>query len=122
MGELIQKNSDLSFNANILIKKEDGLFIAHCLELDIVATGDSKEQAKRECVALICAQIEYAFVHDNLDNLFHPAPQEVWAEFYSCKAAHEENRYKMEKRLQDSSDKSILPPWLIAKTCQLCHA
>ena len=26
-------------SVNILMKEEDGMFIAHCLELDILATG-----------------------------------------------------------------------------------
>jgi hypothetical protein len=121
MGELIRQSSDLSFSANILIKKEDGLFIAHCLELDIVAVADSVDQARRECVALICAQIEYAFAHDNLANLYHPAPHDVWAEFYACKA-QDELRYKLETRLDEENPAAIMPPWLIAKTCQSCHA
>lgn len=125
MGELIRQNSDLSLSANILIKEEDGLFVAHCLELDIVAVGDSMDQAQRECVALICAQIEYAFAHDNLDNLFHPAPPEVWSEFFTCTNQHEERRYKLEKRLEEATSTvgekflaTVLPPWLIAKTCR----
>ncbi|MFH1075849.1 MAG: hypothetical protein V1753_03265 [Pseudomonadota bacterium] len=120
MGELLRETNDISINANILTKKEDGLFVAHCLEFDIVATGDTAEQAQRECVALICAQIEYAFIHDNLDNLYHSAPSEVWAEFFKCKA-QVERRYKIEKRFDDSSEQSFIPPWLIAKTCQACH-
>ncbi len=80
MGELINKNNDISINANILTKKEGNLYVAHCLEFDIVATGDTADQAQRDCVSLVCAQIEYAFAHDNLDNLYHSAPAEVWAE------------------------------------------
>lgn len=123
MGEIIRKSNELSFNTNILIKKEEDLFVAHCLELDIVAVADSPNQARRECVALICAQIEYAFAHDNLENLYHPAPHDVWAEFYACKV-QDELRYKLETRLEESNDSPaiIMPPWLIAKTCQTCHA
>ncbi len=121
MGEVIRKNSDISINANILTKEENGFFVAHCLEFDIVATADTVDHAQRECVALICAQIEYAFTHDNLDNLYHSAPAEVWAEFFTCKA-QEEKRYKIEKRLDDASETSFLPPWLMAKTCHMCHA
>jgi hypothetical protein len=122
MEELIRQTSDLSFNTNILIKKEDGMFVAHCLELDLVAVADSRDQARRECVALICAQIEYAFAHNNLQNLYHPAPQDVWTEFFACKA-QDELRYKLESRLEESDHPAaIMPPWLIAKTCQTCHA
>ena len=121
MGELIPDNRVNSITANILTKKEDGLFIAHCLEFDIVATGGTPEQAQSACVELICAQIEYAFAHNNLDNLYHSAPAEVWADFFACQA-QEEKRYKIEKRLQDPQENFFLPPWLTAKTCQSCHA
>lgn len=82
MGECISHSSENSITANILTKREDDLFIAHCLEFDIVATSDTPEQAQNACVELICAQIEYAFAHNNLDNLYHSAPAEVWAEFF----------------------------------------
>ena len=104
-------------SVNILIKKEDGLFVAHCLEFDIVATGDTFIQAQKDVVALICAQIDYAFSNDNLDNLFHPAPKEVWAEFYKC-------RDRMEKRhlidatfTNEGEERPFVPPWIITKTC-----
>ena len=29
-------------------------------------------------LSLIQVQVEYAFENDNLDNLYHPAPKEVW--------------------------------------------
>lgn len=82
MAESI-KTSDLSFNTNVLIKKSDDMFVAHCLELDIVAVADTLDAVRKEIVSLICAQIDYAFSKDNIDNLFHPAPQEVWQEFWN---------------------------------------
>ncbi len=124
MGELIRENGDISINTNILIKKEDGIFVAHCLEMDIVATGDTADQAQRECISLICAQIEYAFAHDNLDNLLHSAPPSVWSEFFACKEQRE-MRYKIEKRFEEANQKSFLPTWLTARTCNMataCHA
>jgi hypothetical protein len=103
---------------NILIKKEDGIFVAHCLELDIVATGDTLIQAQKDIVALICAQIDYAFSNDNLENLYHPAPKEVWAEFYRCRE-NTQKRHIVDATFADKNDeKSFVPPWIIAKTCQ----
>jgi hypothetical protein len=40
MGEIIGKTDDISFTVNILIKKEADLFVAICLELDIVAAAN----------------------------------------------------------------------------------
>jgi hypothetical protein len=45
--------------------------------------GETLEQTQKDIVALICAQIDYAFSNDNLDNLYHPAPKQVWEAFYA---------------------------------------
>ncbi|MDY7037350.1 MAG: hypothetical protein SV375_14440 [Thermodesulfobacteriota bacterium] len=74
-----------SMTFNILAKKENKIWIAHCLELDIVSTAKTLNILKKEIVDLIIAQIDYAFSKDNLDNLYHPAPTEVWRKFYACK-------------------------------------
>ena len=78
-----------SMTFNILVKKEDKMWIAHCLELDIVTTSKTLPTLKKEIIDLIITQIDYAFSNDNLENLYHPAPPEVWAEFYTCKESIE---------------------------------
>lgn len=45
------------FDFKILMKFEDGPWIAHCLELDIVSSGRTREQAQEEIVDLISAQV-----------------------------------------------------------------
>jgi hypothetical protein len=88
MGRSASK--DAAMVLNVLIKKENGLFIAHCLELDIVSTSTNFNQVKKEIFDLVTAQIDYAFSNDNLNYLYHPAPEKVWAEFYACKGQIEE--------------------------------
>jgi predicted RNase H-like HicB family nuclease len=103
-----------SMKVNVFIKKVDGIFIAHCLELDIVATGSSLEEVKKEIWELVMAQVSYAFSNDNLSYLYHSAPKEVWEEFYKCK------RYIEEKNKIDTIDKSnnsFIPPWISACFC-----
>lgn len=97
---------------NVLVKREDDNWIGHCLELDIVATSDDINQLKKDMIDLIVAQVDYAFSHDNLEYLFHPAPKEIWMEFYKCKK-HEENKISLKKR----GNRSFVPPWIIAKMC-----
>lgn len=115
-----------SFTLNILIKETDDLFVAHCLELDIVATADNLTQARNDIMSLVCTQIECAFSNDNFDNLFHSAPAEVWHEFLSCKKKIEEEKRRLEiVDTCDSGNGKIPPPWLIAKICQTtsdCYA
>ncbi len=112
MAELLRTNKDISFTVNVLTKEEEGMFTAHCLELDIVAVSDTLDNVQREIVSLICAQIEYAFTNDNLNNLFHPAPPEAWQELYRCKE-------QIERKYAIKSEKGYekVPPWLITKTC-----
>lgn len=103
---------------NILVTKEDGLIVAHCLELDIVATGDTIDQVQRDIIALICAQIDYAFSNDNLDHLYHPAPKEVWREFYACSGQMQKKHNVYATFSENSASGSFVPPWIIANTCQ----
>ena len=113
-----------SLNFNILIKEEKDYYIAHCLELDIVATGHNKETVQNEIVDLIKAQVGYAFANNNLDYLYHPAPPEVWKEYFECKESWERN-IETEANHTNGLIESFVPPWIIAKMCQsltACHA
>lgn len=65
---------------DIMITREEGYWLAHCLQLDIVTTAETLEKVKTDMIDLIVAQVSYAFEHDNLDNLFLSAPAEVWKE------------------------------------------
>ena len=102
-----------SMTFNILAKKENNMWIAHCLELDIVATAKALNTLKKEIADLITTQIDYAFSNDNLGNLYHPAPAEIWKEFYDCKKSIEK-RIKMKSGFKNNS---FIPPWIIANTC-----
>lgn len=108
---------DISLIFNILIKKDDQVFIAHCLELDIVTTADTVDQAQKDLVALICAQVDYAFTNDNLDNLYSPAPSDVWEQFFACEEAWEE-KHKIDSGFRKGiTHDPFVPSRLIAKTC-----
>lgn len=118
MSWIRKSSKGLAMTFNILVKEEDNTFIAQCLELDIVATADKVNQVKKDMISLIIAQIDYAFSNDNLENLYHPAPPDVWSEFFSCKKMIEE-RHKIKPYFnKDISSKSIIPPWIITNTCQ----
>jgi hypothetical protein len=108
---------------NLLVKKEDDTYVAHCLELDIVATSRDLEQVKSDMVDLIKAQVDYAFSNNNLAHLYHPAPPEVWQEFYACKHQIEEKTIR--SAVKSKTSERFIPPWIVARTCELfkpCHA
>ncbi|HOG17674.1 MAG TPA: hypothetical protein PLB96_10065 [Syntrophales bacterium] len=66
---------------DILIKKEEDYYLAHCLQFDIIATADTLEDVRRDIVDLCRAHIDYSYKCDNMEYLFSPAPKEVWAEY-----------------------------------------
>lgn len=66
---------------DILIKKEEDYYLAHCLQFDIVTTHDTLKGVKKDILDLCRAHIEYSHEYDNLKYLFSPAPKEVWAEY-----------------------------------------
>lgn len=71
-----------SFNLHVLIYKEENAWLAHCLELDIVAVDANKSVVEKDIVDLISAQIESAAEHNNIENIFKPAPAKDWAKLY----------------------------------------
>ena len=63
----------------ILIYREDEWWIAHCLEMDLPAEGETLEKAMHNLVDLFKVQIESALEEGNLDSIFSPAPPELWS-------------------------------------------
>ncbi len=63
---------------DLLVYFQDGEYVAHCLQMDIVATAASQDQVVEDMIDLVRAQIDFAIKNDNLENIFRPAPPEVW--------------------------------------------
>lgn len=120
----MEKTEENSMGFNCLVAKKEDLFVGHCLELDIVATASTLAAVKKDLIDLIMAQVDYAFSNDNLDNLYHPAPAEVWELFYACKT-QTEKRMRLQSAFQKKKSlKTFVPPWITAKTCltnDSCH-
>jgi hypothetical protein len=65
---------------NVLTYQEDDLWIARCLEMDIIGHGDTREEAT-ECLAhTMFAHMEAAKEHGF--NIFRPAPREYWEAYF----------------------------------------
>ncbi len=77
-------------------------FVAHCLEFDIVAIGDTKPKAILLLKELIDELLEAATEDGTLDKVFRPAPPEYWQ-----KLAHA-RPYKPTVRVEEHHIKS--PP------------
>ena len=76
-----------SFNLHVLIYQEENLWLAHCLELDIITANSDQPTVAKDIVDLIRAQIESAADHGNLESIFKPAPPEDWAKLYYASKA-----------------------------------
>ena len=73
----------INLQLGVLIKKEETYYSAHCLQFDLVATEDTLEGVQKAIKSLCIAHIENSIANRNIDFLFSPAPQEVWAEYYA---------------------------------------
>lgn len=63
---------------DILCYKEEDYFVAHCLQMDLVTTAETIDEAFLDMKELIMTQIEFAAENNNMENIFKPAPREIW--------------------------------------------
>ncbi len=56
-----------------IVYMEDGLFHAHCLEMDLVAVGDSEKASLKELQEMIESHISFAVFKGDDDLLLFPA-------------------------------------------------
>jgi len=74
---------DLSINLSAIVYQENGTWIAHCLELDIVAEGKDPDDALDALISLCDLQITVALAEGGLESIFKPAPPEIWKMFWA---------------------------------------
>ena len=80
-----------------LFHKVDGEVVAHCLDLDIVAAGDTENEATERLNAIVKAQVESVLQGRSVaGNLTTVAPQKYWDMFM---AAPEIRRSQLEIRV-----------------------
>ena len=105
----------------ILIKElQEGDWLAHCLELDIVTVAPSPQEATDDILELICAQIRYAAENDNWDYLYKDAPKEVWDEYLACPETP--RRLKVDVSLQEGKEaKEVTHAPVYFSVCSLKH-
>ena len=77
-----------SIKLNVLIYEEDGEWIAHCLQMNIVAANNNKESVQEDIIDLIKAHVIFAFENDNIGNIFQSAPPEEWTKYLQSKNPH----------------------------------
>jgi hypothetical protein len=80
---MARSRSNVSINLSAIVYEEDGVWIAHCLELDIVAEDESSNEALHSLVSLCDFQIKVAMEERDLRSIFRAAPPEIWQMFSS---------------------------------------
>jgi len=92
--------------------EDEGVFVAHCLQLDLVTTSSTVHQAFLDMQKVVKAQIRYALEHDNMENLFKPAPNHIWQMYAKAKL--------VDKEEMETLDIPHLPPHEIYQFQRLC--
>jgi hypothetical protein len=72
---------------NILLEKNQDIFVAHCLEMGLVATSLDKMDVVSKMTKMIQRQWSFAERHNRLSDVFRPVSNEMWRKFLMTKAA-----------------------------------
>ncbi len=58
--------------------RDNQWWIAHCLEMDVVAEGDTPQEAIKDLIGLCDLKIADAIKEGDIKSVFRPAPPEIW--------------------------------------------
>jgi len=78
-----KRGGALPFLLHVLLYREEDAWLAHCLEFDTVAQGDTPTEARKGLENALDALISYAVEHKDVPGLFRPAPRSLWEKFSS---------------------------------------
>lgn len=70
------------YRLDVLTYQDGEGWVGHCLQLDLAECAPTRDQALEAIVDVVRAHFEFAIANDNLDNLFHAAPKEIWKMFF----------------------------------------
>jgi predicted RNase H-like HicB family nuclease len=80
---IVQKS--LRLPLKVVFYKEDGNWVAHCLEFDLIGDGETREEALDALSDAIDIQIHATIAHKNPANLFSPADGKFFQMFAAGK-------------------------------------
>ena len=102
---------------------ENDIFVAHCLELDLVATATSDDDAEKNIIDIILTHVTYAFETNNLENMYSPAPPEIWRRYFEQKAEAKSNRNRIIPTKKKKNKNIFIPPAVITNISEdFCFA
>lgn len=68
-----------------VLYREEGIWIAHCLELDLLGDGDTREEALKLLSEAILVQVQACLKYKSLQQLFRPADPKYFGMFAAGK-------------------------------------
>jgi hypothetical protein len=74
--------SNLHIALRVVVYHENGTWLAHCLEMDIVAEGENPQEAMKDLVDLCNLQVRVALEEGDLESVVRPAPPGIWKMFF----------------------------------------
>ena len=78
MAQVNTKSDPILTELHYLFSRSSGKVVAHCLNLDLVASGDTTELAEARLNAVVVAQIASCWTSGNYWQLRFKAPVEYW--------------------------------------------
>jgi len=75
-------SNEINICAHVWFDQEDELYLAHCLEFDIVAEGYTEKEAEKNILKAIVNHIVFCVANGNVEKIMNPAPREYWCKFY----------------------------------------
>jgi predicted RNase H-like HicB family nuclease len=70
---------------HIILYPEQDLYLAHCLEFDLVAQGATPDEAFQNLLDAIELQVTYTMESGDIKNLIQLAPSEFWQMWVTAK-------------------------------------
>jgi hypothetical protein len=87
-----------SYEFTIFIEEVEGAHVAHALEAGMLATDDSLEAALSKLSIMLIRHIEFAEKNDRPDQIYRPAPPEVWKRFSELRGRDEVRPFEERNR------------------------
>ena len=65
-------------NLDVLMSQEEGKCYTHCLPFDLLAEGQTQEEAKRRLTEMIFEYLRFYMTNNMEPFIFRPAPMKYW--------------------------------------------
>jgi hypothetical protein len=75
------------FQIRVLLSEDDGQFVAHALEMDLVAYGKTEKEATKELNTLVRNQMSFAIEKQEQHLMYFRAPDEYFEKWEKAQAA-----------------------------------